>query len=122
MANTVTIRASKTPQQVHDEITKHTVDKTVKIMQRVGELSTNDSRGKHDWITQTGNLASSIGYIITVGKNVLQSVFKGDKATGSDKGLALARKVAANQNQILNLLALRGWNMHYHLKQRVTMF
>lgn len=72
--------------------------KAIRILNRAGELAVNEARTAGDWKDQTGNLRSSIGYVVCEdGRPVYQSEFAKVRDTaeeGPQMGLDLALRVA----------------------------
>lgn len=84
----------------------------IKRLQRVGEMCLTYARDTHpnDWQDQTGNLRSSVGYMVFVdGVAVHNSPFEqvsprnavdGQAYDGGQKGMALCRKVGEKTNGV----------------------
>lgn len=79
----------------------------------VGERVLNEARSTNSYKDQTGNLRSSIGYVIVVdGKIVKTSSFETVKVggQGSSKGREYALKIAAQFPQGIALIVVAGMN------------
>lgn len=79
----------------------------------VGEACVNEARTSGQYIDQTGNLRSSIGYIITKdGTIVQQSGFQQvkDGAAGTKDGEAFARQLASKFPTGICLIVVAGMN------------
>ena len=79
----------------------------------IGEACLNKARSTDSYKDQTGNLRSSIGYIITADGRVIKSsdfaiVKSGSK--GAKDGLAYAKKVAKEFPQSVCLIVVAGMN------------
>lgn len=95
--------------------------KAILVLARAGEEAVNEARStvkEHDWMDRTGNLRSSIGYVITEdGSPVTFSKFEKvngpdrDKATedGSTTGRAFAARLAS-ETRGLALIVVAGMN------------
>lgn len=89
--------------------------KAIRILTKVGEEAVNEARASGNWTDRTGNLRSSIGYVITEdGALVTSSEFapsdKGtDKATGQSEGRAQAVRIAS-ETRGLALVVVAGMN------------
>lgn len=85
----------------------------LRTFMHIGEACLNKARSTDSYIDQTGNLRSSIGYIITADGRVIKSsdfaiVKSGSK--GAKDGLAYAKKVAKEFPQSVCLIVVAGMN------------
>ena len=85
----------------------------IRSLQYCGEQVLNTARSTNSYKDQTGNLRSSIGYIITADGRVIKSsdfaiVKSGSK--GAKDGLAYAKKVAKEFPQSVCLIVVAGMN------------
>lgn len=93
------------------------IDKTIfRNLSYAGDQAVNTAKASHskDWTDQTGNLRSSIGYIITKdGEMVTMSKFDTVKegAEGAEKGKAYAQSLTAEHPTGWCLTVVAG--MHY---------
>lgn len=91
--------------------------KTVRMLSLLGEkciIEARDRPQEASWYDQTGNLRSSIGYIIVMDGNVISSSSFGQVKNGSEgslEGKSLALKLAANYKTGYALIVVAG--MHY---------
>lgn len=82
-------------------------------LERVGQLAVNEARDKGDYLDDTANLRSSIGYMIAKdGVVVRRGAFEviKDGQEGASGGQAFAEKIAT-QTSGLSLIVVAG--MHY---------
>ena len=88
--------------------------KVVRMLAFLGEkciIEARDRSQEESWYDQTGNLRSSIGYVIVMeGRIVSMSDFKQVK-NGTQEGKALAKKLASNYKTGFALIVVAG--MHY---------
>ena len=80
-----------------DAYIENLVKATVEALKFVGEDFITNSRNLRTYIDRTGNLRSSIGYLILVNGEIIQSVFEAgviQTETGKQTGEAYARKIA----------------------------
>lgn len=85
----------------------------LRTFMNIGEACLNKARSTDSYKDQTGNLRSSIGYIITADGRVIKSsdfaiVKSGSK--GAKDGLAYAKKVAKEFPQSVCLIVVAGMN------------
>lgn len=97
---------------------------------RVGEEAVSLARRPHakDWQDQTGNLRSSIGYVVFKdGREIRQSTFetvpprvtKNDaKYNGASEGLKLARQVGNTHTEGYTLVVVAGMNYAVHVESK----
>lgn len=110
------------------ESQKH-FEQVITALKYVGETVVNDIRTSHisNWTDQTGNLRSSIGYIITVdGKPVQMSNF--DKVVGpkpdpkagdgTQDGASYARSLASTYPQGVALIVVAGMEYASYVEKR----
>lgn len=60
--------------------------KVINVLARIGEMGVNYARKNGSYKDQTGNLRSSIGYLIVHNGRVVKDVFDGKNETGRYKG------------------------------------
>lgn len=91
--------------------------KTVRVLGFLGEkciIEARDRSQQESWYDQTGNLRSSIGYVIVVNGKIVSTNGFGKVKNGSNgvlEGKALARKLAGNYKTGYALIVVAG--MHY---------
>lgn len=95
--------------------------KQIERLQRIGEMCIQYARDTHpnDWEDQTGNLRSSVGYMVFVdGVAVHNSPFEqvapqqavnGVSYDGSQRGMALCKRIG-NQTHGISLVCVAGMN------------
>ena len=110
------------------EAQKH-IQRTITMLQYVGETIVNEIRTSHisDWTDQTGNLRSSIGYIITVdGKPINMSAFgkvvgpepDTNAPDGSQEGKDYASQLAALYPNGIALIVVAGMEYASYVERR----
>lgn len=84
----------------------------VRILSYVGERCVEQARSQGSYTDRTGNLRSSVGYVVAVdGKVTEAGQFSGNGAEGTKEGEAFARRLAAAAPHGLCLIVVAG--MHY---------
>lgn len=74
-------------------------------LQQAGEKFVILARNGGGYIDQTGNLRSSIGYLVLYNGSLLFEAFPGDKTEGKQKGLDLANKEYSTKGYCLICVA-----------------
>lgn len=107
---------------------KERVDKVMfRTLAFVGEKAVNKSRDTNknthpeNWTDQTGNLRSSIGYVVTNnGAIVKPSTFRkvGNGAEGASNGLAYATSLASKHSQNWCLIVVAGMEYASYVERR----
>lgn len=110
------------------EIDRYTEQKLKGLEQAVirtltycGELCLNVARSTNSYKDQTGNLRSSIGYVVTVdGRIVNQSDFETVKkgGDGSKQGAAFAKQLVRRFPKGICLIVVVGMDYAVHVKNR----
>lgn len=110
------------------EIDRYTEQKLKVLEQAVirtltycGELCLNVARSTNSYKDQTGNLRSSIGYVVTVdGRIVNQSDFETVKkgGDGSKQGAAFAKQLVRRFPKGICLIVVAGMDYAVHVKNR----
>lgn len=110
------------------EIDRYTEQKLKGLEQAVirtltycGELCLNVARSTNSYKDQTGNLRSSIGYVVTVdGRIVNQSDFETIKkgGDGSKQGAAFAKQLVRRFPKGICLIVVAGMDYAVHVKNR----
>jgi hypothetical protein len=97
-----------------DDDINQIIAQEVRIMQYVGEEFVNNCRDIRTYNDITGNLRSSIGYVVAVDAKIQQSAItggegspKGVQAEGKNKGESLATKLATDKNSTV-LIGVAG--------------
>ena len=97
---------------------------------RVGEEAVSLARRPHakDWQDQTGNLRSSVGYVVFKdGVQIRQSAFEtvppkvnreGTKFSGANEGLSLAQEVGSSHKEGYTLVVVAGMNYAVHVESK----
>jgi hypothetical protein len=97
---------------------------------RIGEEAVAFVRKPHarDWEDQTGNLRSSIGYVVFKdGRQIRQSTFEtvppkekreNVKYNGASEGLALAQEVGSTHKEGYTLVVVAGMNYAVHVESK----
>lgn len=83
----------------------------IRLMCVAGEQCVNVAREKHSYKDQTGNLTSSIGYVVAIdGKIVQMSSFEvvKDGEQGSKDGKAYAKELVKQNNKGIVLIIVAG--------------
>ena len=117
------MRNGMTPLFTYDELEKwfdrfqsKAEDKMLVFLQAGGEKFIEVARRSGSYKDQTGNLRSSIGYIIAKDGEVVTENFKEgdkgtDKTTGKYKGRRLAEEVSLYILAVMCWLVLQEWSM-----------
>lgn len=105
--------------QYFDDFKKCTHKAIVEILSRLGVECVNKAREPHagDWVDHTGNLRSSIGFMITYnGKEVTSDGFEptaapdGNGAKGQQEGQDFILSIASQNSQGYALVMVAGMN------------
>jgi hypothetical protein len=105
------------------------LQRTITLLQYVGETVVNDIRTSHisNWTDQTGNLRSSIGYIITVDgrpigmsdfPKVIGPITSGSEADGTQMGKDYARQLASLYPEGIALIVVAGMEYASYVEKR----
>lgn len=73
-----------------DEFERRLEKKIIRKLAVIGEACINEARNKHTFITRTGNLKSSFGYLIAVDGEIVVEAFHGE----TDDGRRAAKELA----------------------------
>ena len=93
----------------------------IRTLAYCGELCLNVARSTNSYKDQTGNLRSSIGYVVTVdGRIVNQSDFETVKkgGDGSKQGAAFAKQLVRRFPKGICLIVVAGMDYAVHVKNR----
>lgn len=82
-------------------------------MKYIGETCVNEARANGTYIDQTGNLKSSIGYVVvnngkTISKNIKASIIGTDKITGVRNAELFVKELSARYNKGIVLIVIAG--------------
>ncbi|HEY1055012.1 MAG TPA: HK97 gp10 family phage protein [Emticicia sp.] len=84
----------------------------VQVLRRLGEMCVKEARENGGYMDQTGNLRSSIGYVIVVKGKIVESVFsaanKDLNGQGESTGKAYAERLAGNYSTGYALIVVAG--------------
>lgn len=76
---------------IEEEIRKSERD-IIKKLSYIGESAISEARENGDYMDQTGNLRSSVGYVIlNNGKTVLENIQRSDRGTDRSTGVQVAK-------------------------------
>jgi hypothetical protein len=108
-------------QQVADKMVQSIERAIVHRLKYIGEVCVNEARRAGSYQDQTGNLRSSIGYVITCdGKIISKSAFPvvKDGSDGQKEGKNYAEKLAAGFPRGYCLIVVAGMNYAYYVQRR----
>ncbi|MBQ2189076.1 MAG: hypothetical protein II401_11045 [Bacteroidales bacterium] len=112
-------------ENANDEDVKRLRQAVIDVLRYVGEQVVNRARNHeekaHDFTDRTGNLRSSIGYIITVdGQITDKSDFRVVKTgqEGSNEGLSYAQRLAAEMPNGIALIVVAGMSYATYVAAR----
>tara|TARA_R110002020_G_scaffold318905_7_gene534539 strand:- start:997 stop:1425 length:429 start_codon:yes stop_codon:yes gene_type:complete len=83
-------------------------DKSIQALEYEGELFINKARQTGNYSDRTGNLRSSIGYIILQDGKEVKSSFIGTTNDGTEQGYKTAREVALDYPKGMVLIGVAG--------------
>lgn len=113
------IRMTTKPSEVHDMLMREAerVERlTIRALSKLGEqcvTKIRDRSGDKSWYDQTGNLRSSVGYVIAHNKNIIQySTFNqvNQGSEGVKTGKDLAKELAKRYSNNYVLIVVAGMN------------
>lgn len=81
-------------QSVFEQFQKEVDNKTLQTLQYMGEEFVNKARLSGNYTDRTGNLRSSIGYIIILNGKTIDKNFQGPKTEGRSQAQKVAQEVA----------------------------
>lgn len=97
---------NKLQQQIIDEV----FQKSIKAFQYIGEMLIAHARTNVGFMDQTGNLRSSIGYVLFVNGQVYKEAYSGS-AEGVKAGKDIAKEIKATiQRESIVLVCTAGMN------------
>lgn len=101
-----------------EEAQKTMIDKVVRVLKYCGEMAVNDAKTNAGYKDQTGNLKSSIGYVIAVNGVVTEEYFPSSiNSQGENIGKNLAYAIARQNPQIV-LVVVAGMKYASHVESR----
>lgn len=124
----ITVNTQQFDRALNDALSKRK-SKVIKVMQYVGEMCVNEARSNHKYRDQTGNLTSSIGYVVSDNGNIVkQSTFnrvapgvgkmgKG-RGKGSLEGEDFARALATENTNGIALIIVAGMSYAKYVNDR----
>ena len=77
-------------------------------LQFIGETFVNNARANGEYTDRTGNLRSSIGYVILKNGEIIQESFEGKTAEGNATGLKVATESSKKFKQGIVLIVVAG--------------
>ena len=95
-------------QQYMENRVNNADQKIIEALQYIGENFVTKARNTGNYSNNTGNLRSSIGYVILKDGQIVDSNFPGDKAGGVSEGMKTAEDVAADYPQGFVLIGVAG--------------
>lgn len=101
-----------------EEQMKRIIDALIYNLKYVGERCLNAARASNAYRDQTGNLRSSLGYVIAYdGKIVYQSTFEvvKDGGSGSKSGIQYAKEIVRQFPENIVLIVVAGMNYAAHV-------
>lgn len=97
-------------QNVFEDYVKARVNKEIAILVRIGENFVNDARTKGEYSDDTGNLRSSIGYILVNDGKVIKQNLSGKDAEGKIEAADYANVLKEKYSKGLVLIGFAGMN------------
>lgn len=113
MARLTGLSAMFNLRQIKDQLQErinNVEQKYIEALQYEGELFINKARSTGNYKDQTGNLRSSVGYIILKDGRTVKSAFPGAKQIGKSKAQEAAAEVASEYPKGLVLIGVAGMN------------
>ena len=107
--------------------TKAVNDAIIFQLSRLGEMCVNEARDFGDYMDQTGNLRSSVGYVVMTGGEIVKydfklsekdTVGKADKQTGLETAKTYAAAIAAGYPVGNVLIVVAGMNYAAYVETR----
>ena len=80
----------------------------IELFQYVGEEVVNSARQHGSYKDRTGNLRSSIGYVIVIKGNIVAQSFPGKKTEGKSTAVDRAKELAGKHSTGVNLIVVAG--------------
>lgn len=110
--------SNKDLDKFHKKIEKQVFDKAIRGYLYLGENVVSHAKQSVGFMDQTGNLRSSIGYILFVNGLVYREFYQG-KAVGTSEGKQFARELASKARKApIVLVFTAGMNYAYSVESR----
>lgn len=109
MAGIKALFTGKQLTDIFEHFQKDVDDKTLQTLQYLGEQFVNKARLNGNYTDRTGNLRSSIGYIILHDAKVIDKNFEG-KTEGKNQGQTVANEVGLQYPKGFVLIGVAGMN------------
>jgi len=110
--------SNKDLDKLNQKIIDDTLQKCIKAYLYLGENVVSHAKEKVGFTDQTGNLRSSIGYVLFVNGQVYKEFYEG-KAVGTSEGKQFARELASRAKKAkLVLVFTAGMNYAYSVESR----
>lgn len=104
-----------------DKHAKRVLKAIVYRLAYIGNEAVNIARQNHKYLDQTGNLTSSIGYVIAINGEVVSAgdfnVVK-NGTEGAQTGESYARRIAASYPHNITLIVVAGMNYAAYVEER----
>lgn len=101
-----------------DALDKRLIQGIVERLKAIGESCVNEARKKHSYQDQTGNLTSSIGYVIAEDGKIIFESFEGAKDAGKRAGIQFARDIVKNYPNDVVLIFVAGMKYASYVANR----
>lgn len=92
------------------------LQKFLRVLRYCGEMAVNEARTSGNYQDQTGNLRSSIGYVIAINGKIIEDNFEGS-AEGQNVGKKIAREIARSIPDIA-LIVVAGMKYASHVESK----
>lgn len=93
-------------------------DKTLQSMAYMGERFVNQARSSGSYKDRTGNLRSSIGYVVLKDGKIVTNSFSSEGGKGKSKGAKVAKEIAAKHPDGFVLIGVAGMGYAFHVEKR----
>lgn len=100
------------------QATKNLQAGIIQVLSYLGELCVNHARTLNTYKDQTGNLRSSIGYIIVKDGKVVKQSFEGAKLEGKQRARQVARELMSEIEQGWGLIVVAGMSYALAVESR----
>lgn len=109
MAGVKALFTGKQVANIFEQFEKEADKKLLQTLQYLGEQFVNKARISGNYTDRTGNLRSSVGYIILNNGKIIDSNFQG-KQKGKNQGISVANEVAITHPVGYVLIGVAGMN------------
>lgn len=92
------------------------LQKFLRVLRYCGEMAVTEARMSGNYQDQTGNLRSSIGYVIAINGKIIEDNFEGS-AEGQNVGKNIAREIARSIPDIA-LIVVAGMKYASHVESK----